>query len=37
MSIVLNTLAALGAFVRENLVGLGYATRMFLEIGRAHV
>ena len=34
MSIVLNTLAALGAFVRENLVGLGYATRMFLAIMR---
>ena len=34
MSIVLNTLAGLGAFVRENLIGLGYATRMFLAIMR---
>ncbi|MFM8154323.1 MAG: ABC transporter permease, partial [Polynucleobacter victoriensis] len=34
MSIVLNTLATLGAFVRENLVGLGYATRMFIAIMR---
>jgi phospholipid/cholesterol/gamma-HCH transport system permease protein len=34
MNIVLNTLAGLGAFVRENLNGLGYATRMFLTIMR---
>ncbi len=32
MNMVLNTLANLGAFVRENLAGLGYATRMFLTI-----
>ncbi|MFM8461406.1 MAG: ABC transporter permease, partial [Polynucleobacter victoriensis] len=37
MSIVLNTLATLGAFVRENLVGLGYATRMFIAIMRRSV
>ena len=34
MNVVLNTLAGLGAFVRENLNGLGYATRMFLTIMR---
>ena len=34
MMVVLNTLANLGAFVRENLAGLGYATRMFLTIMR---
>lgn len=32
MNMVLNTLANLGGFVRENLAGLGFATRMFLTI-----
>ena len=34
MNSVLNTLGNLGAFVREHLVGLGYASRMFVTIMR---
>jgi phospholipid/cholesterol/gamma-HCH transport system permease protein len=34
MSSVLNVLGNLGAFVREHLVGLGYASRMFITIMR---
>ena len=34
MNSVLNVLGNLGAFVREHLVGLGYASRMFITIMR---
>ena len=37
MNSVLNTLGHLGAFVREHLVGLGYASRMFITIMRRSV